>query len=71
MTYYFLNNVANDGELTQKSIITSIIASLMSELTCKLIKRIPGLRLLTASRTHVESLGKPWDVNKHSRSLAW
>ena len=42
----------------------------------KLIKRIPGLRLLISSlpgsalRTHVESLGKPRDVNKHSQSLA-
>ena len=37
----------------------------------KLINRIPGLRLLVSSllgsalRTHVESLGKPCDVNKH------
>ena len=37
------------------------------ELTCKLIDRIPGLRLLISSlpglalRTHVESLGKPHD----------
>ena len=41
----------------------------------KLINRIPGLRLLTSSlpgsalRTHVESLGKPHDVNKHSKAL--
>ena len=50
-----------------------IIASLMG----KLINRIPGSRLLisslpgSASRTHVESLGKPRDVNKRSQSLAW
>ena len=42
----------------------------------------PGSRLLISSyqawlwermalRTHVESLGKPRDVNKHSQSLAW
>ena len=42
----------------------------------KLINRIPGSRLLISSlpgsalRTHVESLGKPGDVNKHSQSLA-
>ena len=43
----------------------------------KLINRIPGLCLLISSlqgsalRKHVESLGKPGDVNKHSQSLAW
>ena len=42
----------------------------------KLINRIPGLRLLISSlpgsalRTHVESLGRPRDVNKRSQSLA-
>ena len=42
-----------------------------------LINRIPGSRLLRSSlpgsalRTHVESLGKPRDVNKRSQSLAW
>ena len=41
----------------------------------KMINRIPGSRLLisslpgTALRTHVESLGKPRDVNKRSQSL--
>ena len=60
MTLHFLNGVANDAESTQK-----------------LINRIQGLRLLISSlpgsalRTHVESLGKPRDVNKHSQSLAW
>ena len=40
------------------------------------MNRIPGLRLLISSlpgwawRTHVESLDKPRDVNKRSRSLA-
>ena len=53
------------------------MASLKSELTCKLKNRIPGLRLLISSlagsalRTHVESLGKPRDVNNCSLSLAW
>ena len=43
----------------------------------KLINRIPGSRLLISSlqgsvlRMHVESLGKPSDVNKRSQSLAW
>ena len=43
----------------------------------KLINRIPGSRLLISSlpgsplRTHVESLGKPRDVNKRSQSLVW
>ena len=43
----------------------------------KLINRIPSSRLLISSlpgsalRTHVESLGKPGDVDKRSQSLAW
>ena len=43
----------------------------------KLINRISGSRLLISSlqgsalRTHVESLGKPRNVNMHSQSLAW
>ena len=54
-----------------------IIASLKSEAIGKLINRIPGLRLLISSlpgsalRMHVESLGKPRDVNKHPQSQAW
>ena len=54
-----------------------IIASLKSETMGKLINRIPGSRLLKSSkpgsalRMHVESLGKPSDVNKHSQSFAW
>ena len=53
-----------------------IIASLKSKSTCKLINRIPGLRLLisslpgSASRKHVQSLGKPHDVNKRFQNLA-
>ena len=41
----------------------------------KLINRIPGSRLLISSlpcsalRTHVESIGKPPDVNKCSQAL--
>ena len=44
-----------------------IIASLKSEQTCKLMNRIPGSLVLisnlpgSASRAHVESLGKPRD----------
>ena len=54
-----------------------IIASLKSETMGKLINRIPGSRLLILSlpdlalRMHVESLGKPRDVDKRSQSLAW
>ena len=54
-----------------------IIASLKSEIMGLLINRIPGLLLLVSSlpgsalRMHVESLGKPRNVNKLSRSLAW
>ena len=53
------------------------MASLNSESLCKLINRILDLRLLISSlpdsalSTHVESLGKPHDVNKRSQSLAW
>ena len=54
-----------------------IIASLKSVSVGKLINRIPGSHILISSlpgsalRTHVESLGKPRDVNKRSQSLAW
>ena len=43
----------------------------------KLMNGIPGSRLLISSLsgstlgTHVESLGRPRDVNMHSQSLAW
>ena len=43
----------------------------------KLINKIPGSRILISSipdsafRMHVESLGRPRDVNKRSQSLAW
>ena len=54
-----------------------IIASLKSETKGKLMNRIPGSCLLISSlpglalRMHVESLGKPCDVNKCSQSPAW
>ena len=54
-----------------------IFATLKSVSVGKLINRIPGLLLLISNlpglalRTHVESLGKPCDVNKHSQSLVW
>ena len=54
-----------------------IIAILKSKQMGKLINRIPGSRILISSlpgsalRTHVESLGKPRDVNKRSQNLAW
>ena len=72
---HFLNDVANDAELTQKIDHYVIIASLNSELACKLINRIPGSCLLISSllgsalRTHDELLGKPRYVNKRSQSL--
>ena len=74
MTLHFLNDVANGAESIQKIVI---IASLKSETMDKLINSIPGSCLLISSlrgsalRTHVESLGKPRDVNKHSQSIAW
>ena len=72
MTLHFLNDVANDSESSQKLKKYVIIASLKSEKMGKLINRIPGSRILMSSlpgsalRTHVKSLGKPCDVNKHS-----
>ena len=76
VTLYFFNDVAIDAESTQKNKNYVIIASLTSETMDKRMNRIPGSRLLSSSltgsalRTHVESLGKPRDVNKHSQSLA-
>ena len=52
-----------------------IIASLKREIIGKLINRIPGSRLLISSlpgsalRTHIQSLSKPCNVNKRSKSL--
>ena len=72
MTLHFLNDIAYDAESTQKSIITSYSLVCRVNQLGKLINRIPGSRLLIsslpglASRTHVELLAKPRDVNKHS-----
>ena len=77
MILHFLNDLTNDPKSTQKIENYVIIASLKSETMGKLIKRIPGLRLLISSlpgsalRKHVESLGKPPNVNKRSQNLAW
>ena len=75
MTLHFLNDVAYDTE-SAKIENYVIIASLKCETIVKLINRIPGSRLLISSlqgsalRTHVESLGKPRNVNKYSQSFA-
>ena len=64
-------------ESTQKSKNYVIIASLKSETMGNLINKLPGSCLLISSlpgsalRTHVESLGKPRDINKRSQSIAW
>ena len=77
MTLHFLNDVAIDTESTQKIDHCVKFASLKSESTWLADKKIPGSCLLisslpgSASRTRVESQGKPRDVNKRSRSLAW
>ena len=77
MTLHFLNDVANDAESTQKIDHYVIFASLKSGKMGKLIRKIPGSRLLLSNlpglalRTHVESLGKPRDVNNCSQSLDW
>ena len=70
MTLHFLNDIANE-KLCHNPQFEE--CSTMG----KLLNRIPGLRLLisrlqgSALRMHVESLGKPRDVNKRSQSLAW
>ena len=77
MTLHFLNDVANDTESTQKIENYALIASVKSETMDKVINRIKCSHLLisilpgSASRSHVESFGKPRDVNKRSRTLAW
>ena len=76
MTLHFLSDITNDAESTQKFENYLIIARLKSETMGKLINIIPGSRLLISSlpgsalRMHVESLGKPRNVNKRSQSLA-
>ena len=73
MTLQFLND-ANDTKSTQKRSLSHIRLFAVTQLG-RLINRIPGSRLLIsslpgfASRTHVESLGKPRGVNKRSQSL--
>ena len=53
------------------------MGKLKSETMGKLKNRMSGSHLLISSllgsalRMHVESLGKPRDVNKRSQSLAW
>ena len=77
MTLHFLNDFDNDNESTQNKKKHVIIASLKSKTLGRLINRIPGLRLLISSlhgsglRMHIESFGKPLNVNKRSQSLAW
>ena len=72
-----LKDVANGTESAQKSIITSYSQVLRVYQLGKLLNRIPGSHLLissvpgSASRTLVESLSKPCNVNKCSQSLAW
>ena len=74
MTLHFLNDVAYDAESTQTSKLRHNRFEECSTMG-KLINRIPGSRLLISSlpgsalRTHVESLGKPRDVNMLSQSL--
>ena len=75
MTMHFLINVANDAESTQKNRYYAIFASLKSEQMGKLINKIPGLRFSipslpgSASRTHVEFLGKPRDSTSILKAL--
>ena len=75
MTLHFLYDVANDAESTKKIRHNRLFEERST--MGKLINRIPGSRLLISSlpgsalRMHVESLGKPRDVNKRSQSLAW
>ena len=78
ITLHILNDVANDAvHINTKIENFDINACLKSETMGKMIKRIPGSRLLISSlprsalRTLVESLGKPRDVNKRSQSQAW
>ena len=72
MTLHFLN----DAESTQTSKLRHNCFEECSTMG-KLINRIPSSRLLISSlpssalRKHVESLGKPRDVNMRSQSLAW
>ena len=72
MTLHFLNDVANDAESAQNRKLRH-----NRYLKNETMNRIPGSRLLISSlpgsalRTHVETVGKPRDVNKRSQSLVW
>ena len=64
MRLYYLNDVANDAEITQKSknyVKNSIPGSRL------LISSLPGFAL----RMGVELLSKPRDVNKPSQRIDW
>ena len=73
MTLHFLNDLPIDAKSTKKKIENNVIFT-ECERMGKLINRIPGSGLLISSlpgsalRMHVESLGKPHDVNKCSQS---
>ena len=77
MTLQFLNDIVKDAESTQKIDHYVIFASLKSESTCKLINRIPGLRLLISSlpgkafRTLVDIARLAERFNMGSQSQAW
>ena len=77
MMLHFFNDVANDAESTRNQKLRQSRCFEEWSTMGKLINRIPGWRLLISSlpgsalRTHVESLGKPRDVNKRSQSFAW
>ena len=72
MMLHFLNDVVDEVESTQNSIIVIVTCLKMDQLN-KLINRIPGSLLLISSligsawRTHVESL----QFSMHSGSRAW
>ena len=90
MMLHFLNGIVNDIESLSMTLnrhkTQNDVTSLKSKSTCKLINRIPGLRLLisslpgSASRMHVESAqlrkrmlnrsARLSNVNKRSRRLA-
>ena len=72
MTLHFLNDVKHKHTNIKNYVMN---ANLKSKSVGKLINRILGSRLLisclpgSALTTHVESLGKPRDVNMRSKSL--
>ena len=73
MTLHFLmTSLMTQNQHKNKNKRIVIIASLKSVKYWNKMNRIPGSRLLISSlpgsalKTHVESLGKPRDVNKRS-----